>query len=122
MKDIAASAAAPAPTGYTALPSMETAGAERAREMRAAQLQRQPEPETDRQSRSTQAAAGKVFFDCVYTHVCVCVCVCVCVFFSYCLSVSAERAAELLGGGANKSSIGFEMDDRTAEALGFVPR
>ncbi len=92
------------PTGYTALPTteveVETAVAQRARVYRAAELQRQPlvatsEPATE-PLRSTQAAP--------------------------CRTEEGVGGGDGGGGGrggANRSSIGFEMDDKTAEALGF---
>jgi hypothetical protein len=104
VKDLVETGGAALMTGYTALPTTEVeveTAAQQARESRAAELQRQPlvatteaEPES---LRPTQAGAG--------------------------------RTGEGFGGdgggggggggGTNRSSIGFEMDDKTAEALGF---
>ena len=104
VKDLVETGGAALMTGYTALPATEVeveTAAQQARESRAAELQRQPlvatteaEPES---LRPTQAGAGRTGEG----------------FGGGCGGGS--------GGGTNRSSIGFEMDDKTAEALGFGP-
>lgn len=101
VSEIAETGGAAIAAGYTPLAGSETgveiAAAEQVRESRAARLARQPhsesaaEPEVEPTSRTC---------------------------------ADADKEADGPGcapGGANKSSIGFEMDDKMAEALGFRP-
>ena len=100
LSDVAATGSTGTPTGYTALPSSEiateAATAENARQARTAQLQQlqstTPEPQPGI-STSAQAAAG----------------------------ITGGPASGGNTGTTNKSSIGFQMDDNMAEALGFAP-
>ena len=102
VQDVVSTRGAPQ-TGYTALSTteaeVETAVAQQARESRAAELQRQPLVPSDsvpKPVRSTQAVP--------------------------CRAEEGVDGGDGSGGGhgrTNRSSIGFEMDDKTAEALGF---